>query len=49
MRVKQIIVHSNLCKVKNKILPICLQGNLIDSQGEFSNVSCGVLGAYWEG
>ena len=27
MRIKQMIIHSNLSKMKNKILPICLQGN----------------------
>ena len=26
-----MIIHSNLCKMKNKILPICLQGNYRDS------------------
>ena len=26
MRIKQMIIHSNLCKMKNQILPTCLQG-----------------------
>ena len=36
---KQMIVHSNLSKMKNKILPTCLQGNYRDSLGEFNNTS----------
>ena len=32
-----IIIHSNLSKMKNKILPICLQGNYRDSLGGFNN------------
>ena len=43
MRIKQIIIHSNLSKMKIKILPACLQGNYRDSLGEFSNMSDGVL------
>ena len=44
MRIKQMIVHSNVSKMKNKILPACLQGKCRDSLGEFSNTSYGVLG-----
>ena len=29
--------------MKNKILPICLQGNYGDSLGEFNNMSYGVF------
>ena len=36
-----MIIHCNFSKMKNKILPICLQGNY----GEFSNTSHGVVGA----
>ena len=47
MKVKQMILHSNLSKMRNKILPTCLEGNIgLDSLGEFSNnVPCGVFGA----
>ena len=45
MRIKQITMHSNLSKIKNKILQTCLQGNYRDSLGEFSNTSNGVFGA----
>ena len=45
MRIKQMIIHSNLHKMKNKILPTILQGNYSDSLGDFSNTSYGVLGA----
>ena len=45
MRIEQMITHSNLSKMKNKILPICLQGNYRDGLGEFNNKSYGVLGA----
>ena len=38
VRIKQLIIHSNLSKMKNKILPTCLQGNYRDSLGEFSNI-----------
>ena len=38
-------LHSNLSKMGNKILPICLQGNYRNSLGEFSNTSHGVFGA----
>ena len=40
-----MIIHSNLSKMKNKILPTCLKGNYTDSLGEFSNTSYGVFGA----
>ena len=43
MRIKQMIFHSNLSKIKDKILPTCLQGNYRDSLGEFSNTSYGVF------
>ena len=36
---------SNLSKMKNKILPICLQGNYRDSLGEFSNIAYDMFGA----
>ena len=36
-----MIIHRNLTKMKNKILPTCLQGNYGDSLGEFSNTSYG--------
>ena len=45
MRIKQLIIHSNLSKMKNKILSTCLQGNYKDSKGEFSNASYDVFGA----
>ena len=45
MRINQMIMHGSLSKMKNKILPICLQGNYRDSLGEFSKTSCGVFGA----
>ena len=32
-----MITHSNLSKMKDKILPTSLQGNSRDSLGEFSN------------
>ena len=40
-----MFIHSNLSKMKNKILPICLQGNYRDSLGESSNTSFGLVGA----
>ena len=40
-----MIIHSNLSKMKIKILPTCLQGNYSDSLGEFSKASYGVFGA----
>ena len=46
MRIEQIIIHSNLSKMKNKIHPTCLQGNYRDSLGDFSNISYGV---FWGG
>ena len=45
IRIKQIIIHSNLAKMKNKIVPTCLQRNYRYSLGEFSNTSYGVFGA----
>ena len=58
MKIKQMIIHSNLSKMKNKILPTCLQGNYRDSLGEFNNtrMSYGMFRAervgkssrYWE-
>ena len=45
MRVKQMIIYSNLSKMKYRIPPTCLQGNYRDSLGEFSNLSYGVFGA----
>ena len=40
-----MIIQSNLSKMKNKILPTCLQENYRDSLGDFSNTSYGVVGA----
>ena len=40
-----MVMHSNLSKMKHKILPTCLQGNSRDSLGEFSNTSHGVCRA----
>ena len=45
IRMKQMIIHSNLPKMKDKILPVCLKGNYRDNLGEFSNTSYGVFGA----
>ena len=45
MRLKQVIIHRKLPKMKDKILPTCLQGNYRDSLGEFSNTSYGIIGA----
>ena len=45
MRIKQMIMHCILFKMKHKILPTCLQGNIRDSLGEFSNISYSMLGA----
>ena len=39
MRMKQMILHSILSKMKNQTLPTCLQGNYRDSLGEFNNAS----------
>ena len=41
MRIKQLntLILSSLSEMKNKFLPICLQGNYRDSLGEFSNMS----------
>ena len=38
-----MIIHHNLSKIKNTILPTCLQENNRDSLGEFSNTSYGVF------
>ena len=43
MTIKQIITHNNFAKMKNTILPTCLQRSYRDSLGEFSNTSCGTL------
>ena len=40
-----MIIHSNISKMKNKVLPSCLQGNYRDGLGEFSCTSYGVFGA----
>ena len=47
MTIKQMIIHSKLyvSKMKDKILPTCLEGNYRHSLGEFSNTSYGVFGA----
>ena len=45
MRIKQMLVHSNLSKMKNKFLPTCLEENYRDSLGEFRNTSYGTLEA----
>ena len=45
MRIKQMVIHSNLSKMKNKIFATCLKGNNRDSSGKSSNTSYGVLGA----
>ena len=45
MRTKQMSKHSNLSKMKTKILPTYLQGNYGDSLGEFCNISYCVFGA----
>ena len=39
-----MIIHSNLSKMKNEILPTCLQGNCRDNFGEFSRTSYGLRG-----
>ena len=40
-----MIKHRNISKIKNKILPTCLQANHRDSLGEFSNTSYDVFWA----
>ena len=45
MRIKQMILQSNLFQTKNEILPTCFQGNCRDSLGEFSKISYGIFGA----
>ena len=37
-----MIIHSNFSKMKNKILPTCLQGNYGDSLGELGSTSLGM-------
>ena len=46
MRIKQMIIHRKLSKMKNKIVPTCLQGNYGDRLGEFSYnfMSYGIVG-----
>ena len=44
MRIKQMIIHINLSKMKNKILPTCLQGNYRDRSREFRSTEYGVFG-----
>ena len=45
MRIKQMIIHSNLSEMKNKILQTCLQGYNRNSLGEVNNNSYGIFGA----
>ena len=45
MRIQQLIIHSNLSKMKSKISPTCSQGNYRDSLGELSDASYEVFGA----
>ena len=45
IRIKQMIIHSNLPQMTNQTLPTCLQGDYRDGLGEFSNASYGVFGA----
>ena len=40
-----MIIQDNLSKMKNEILPACLQGNYTYSLGELSNTSHDVFGA----
>ena len=44
MRIEQMIIHSNLSKMKNNTLQTCYKEN-IDSLGEFSNISYDVFGS----
>ena len=44
MRIKQMIIHNKLSKLKDKILRICLQENFRDSSREFSKMSYGLFG-----
>ena len=45
MRIKQMIIHSKLSKMKDKTLRTCLQGNFRDSSREFGKMSYGLFGA----
>ena len=45
MRIKQLIIHSSLSKMKHKILPTYLQGNYKESLREFGSTLYGVFGA----
>ena len=45
MRIKQMIIHNNLSKIKSKILPTCLQRNYRQFKEEFGNTSYDVFGA----
>ena len=38
-----MIIHRNLSKSKNKMLPICIQGTSRGSLGKFNNTSYGVF------
>ena len=40
-----MIIHSNLSKTKNEVLPACLEGNYGDILGEFRIKPYGVFGA----
>ena len=44
MRIKQMIIHSNLFEMKNEVLPTFLQGIRLGSSEEFSITSFGVFG-----
>ena len=44
IRIKHLITHRKLSKLKSKILTTCLQGIYRDSLGEFSNTSYVVFG-----
>ena len=45
MRINQMIIHSNLFRIKTKFSQPVFQGNYRDSLGEFSNASYAVFGA----
>ena len=45
MRIKQMIMHSNVSKMRNKLLPNLFRKKTKDSLGEFSNMSYGVFAA----
>ena len=40
-----MIIHSNLSRMKIKIILTSLQGNYRDSLGEFGNISYGIIRA----